>query len=143
MIVLALILIIAAVLVAIGVLINADGSATLEAFGVSLSTNEGGLFIAGAATMLVLLLGLALLAAGMKRAKNRRSEVKHLRKDRDSEVQRLQEEKAQLEERVRRERDTPPASSHDDGSVARDRAVPGGTSDSIDLTQSEHRSQHR
>src|SRR3712207_1273574 len=104
MIVLALLLIVGAVLVAVGVLLNATGDATLEAFGVDVSTNEGGLFIAGAATMLAFLLGLWLLAKAMQRGRRRRSEVKNLKRSRSSEVERLQAEKAELEEAVRRER---------------------------------------
>jgi flagellar biosynthesis/type III secretory pathway M-ring protein FliF/YscJ len=138
MIVLALLLIIGAVLVAVGVLLNATGDATLEAFGVDISTNEGGLFIAGAATMLAFLLGLWLLAKATARARRRRSEVKNLKRSRSSEVERLQAEKAELEEEVRRER-----TSHadPDSSVTTGTDVSGGHR-RIHLTEAERQQRH-
>lgn len=151
MIVLALLLILGAVALSIGVLMNATGPATLEAFGMSLSTTEGGLFLAGAGAMLALLLGLWLLAVSGKRARRRRSKVQSLERERHGEVERLQEENARLEEAVRHDRNTPPPAAsrrHDSpndtipgDTIPADRAMPGGEPGSgqhrVDLTDAE------
>ena len=141
MIVLALLLIVGAALVAVGVLLNATGDATLEAFGVDVSTNEGGLFIAGAATMLAFLLGLWLLAKATQRARRRRSEVKNLKRSRSSEVERLQAEKAQLEEEVRRERSSHTGSDSDSVDHGH-RRCPAGTGGSTSTEAEREQQRH-
>lgn len=80
MVVLALLLIAAALAFGTGVLLGADRATTLDLFGVQVLASENGLFLLGAATMLVLLVGLWLLRAALRRARRRRAEVKELRR---------------------------------------------------------------
>jgi membrane protein implicated in regulation of membrane protease activity len=144
MVIIGLLLIVGAVVLSIGILINATGSATLEAFGVSVSTNEAGLFIAGAVAMLAFLIGVWLLLATGKRARRRRREIKDERHQRQTEVERLREENARLEDQARRGRELPPEEARGrTDEVPADRAMPGphgGTgAERVDLTETEHR----
>lgn len=78
--VLALVLILLSLIFGFGVLVGNTGPQSLNVFGVDISATSAGIFLVGAATMLVLLSGLWLLQAGARRARRRRAEVKTLRR---------------------------------------------------------------
>lgn len=78
--VLALVLILVALVFGFGVLVGNTGPQSLNVFGIDISATSAGIFLAGAATMLVLLSGLWMLQAGARRARRKRAEVKSLRK---------------------------------------------------------------
>ncbi|MDQ1620562.1 MAG: hypothetical protein QOE19_3131 [Actinomycetota bacterium] len=96
MLIIGLVLILAAALVGFGAVYDGGESATVEVFGVSVDTTVGGVFLAGAATMLVLLLGLWLLTSSMGRARRKRAERKEIKRRHRDSVARLEEERTQL-----------------------------------------------
>lgn len=104
MIVLGLLLIVAAL--ALGAAVIGDGTETqsLDIFGVNISTSAAGLFGAGAATMLALVLGVWLVQSALNRKRRRRQERKVVERERKESVSRLEAEKAELAERLERER---------------------------------------
>ena len=108
MLILGLLLIAAAVVVGWAIIADATEPQQLDVFGVQFDTTGAGVFIAGAATMLALVLGIALLQLAMARARKRRQKNKALKNEKKESVHRLEEEKAHLaaeldEERRRRE----------------------------------------
>jgi ABC-type nickel/cobalt efflux system permease component RcnA len=96
MLIIGLVLILAAALVGFGAVYDGGEAATVEVFGVSVDTTVGGVFLAGAATMLVLLLGLWLLTSSMGRARRKRAERKEIKRRHRDSVARLEEERTQL-----------------------------------------------
>jgi hypothetical protein len=80
MVVLGFILVALGVLAAISVGIAASGSASIEGFGVELETTAAVAYFAGAATAVVLFVGLWLMLKGSARSYRRRQEVKALRR---------------------------------------------------------------
>lgn len=78
--VLALVLILVSLVFGLGVLVGNTGPQSLNVFGVDISATSAGIFLVGAATMLVLLSGLWMLQVGARRARRRRAEVKSLRR---------------------------------------------------------------
>ncbi len=135
MLLIGLLLIVAAVVMGSAVVLDANESTSLGTLGGTWDTTNAGVFLAGAATMLTLLLGVWLLQLGLSRSRRRRREVKGLKRENKSLAQ-VEEEKAALaaeleQERARRvptsggsraasprsERDTgrTPASAHDQG----------------------------
>ncbi len=152
--ILAVLLIAVAVVVTVGILLEATQAAPLDVWGISLPTTASGVFLLGAATMLVFLLGLGLLIRSTKKARARRAEVKALQRERVHAVSQLEREKAELEEqlRIEREQKAHGGSAGSVGAVAADRYQgqapdrPAGTArtgEHVDLTQTEYQNQRR
>lgn len=95
-----LVLVLALVFGAIVALAAGGDSYTLEALGFSFSFTEAGLFLLGALTGAVAVLGLGMLLAGLARAGRVRSERRHLSK----ESAREREERLRLESELEQER---------------------------------------
>ena len=101
MIVLGLLLLLASGALALGVVLSNTDSTSAEAFGVTVSNiSLGGLFLAGAATGLVFMLGLALLSAGSARSRRRRVTRRQEVRGARTEAERLAEENAALRSRL-------------------------------------------
>jgi hypothetical protein len=115
MLVLGLLLMVLAALAMVGVIVDGGESANLELFGQSFDTTVAGLFIAGAVSMLVFLLGAWMLTAGMGRARRKRTERKQAKREYRDSVERLESERAQLREeneRLSRELHSPSREQH-------------------------------
>ena len=119
MLVLGLLLILAAVAIGGSAIYDGGEKATFEVFGQTVGTTVGGVFVAGLATMLILLLGLWLLFASFGRARRRRVERKQARLRQRESVSQMEEERAQL--RAENERLS-------EQLATRDAAGPDGTS---------------
>ncbi len=81
MLALGIILVLVAAAVLIAALFGGSGSGEPAGFdlgAVNVETNTFGVFLAGALTLLLLVAGLALISAGMRRARRRRQEKKEL-----------------------------------------------------------------
>ncbi|GGK93166.1 hypothetical protein Sme01_59180 [Sphaerisporangium melleum] len=76
------------------------------------------LFLAGAATAALFLIGLMVLTAGMRRAGARRKKLREARVETRDRVARLEEEKRRLERRLEDERASAPAATAPDGRAA-------------------------
>ena len=74
-----LLILLAAVLLLIGLLAGADASTTLSLGGVDISMSAMGVFLLGAATVLLLAAGLMLQRLGLRRSLSRRRELKEAR----------------------------------------------------------------
>ncbi len=113
MMIIGLLLVVAAVVVGTGVVIGNSESASLEIFDREITDLTGaGVFLLGAATAAVLLIGLWMIAAGLRKSRRRRLEVRQARREREevlrqqeedrraleTERERLAEEKARLED---------------------------------------------
>ena len=97
MIVLGLLLLLASGTVALGVVLSNTNATSVEGFGLTVSNiTLGGLFLAGAVTGLIFMLGLAMLAAGSGRKRRRRIETKHTVRDARTETEQLAEENTAL-----------------------------------------------
>ena len=97
MIVLGLLLLLVSGAVGFGVVLSNTNSTSAEAFGLTLSNiTLGGLFLAGAVTGLVFMLGLAMLVAGSGRKRRRRLQTKHAVREVRTEKESLAEENAAL-----------------------------------------------
>ena len=112
MLVLGLVLIALAVLWAVAVLAGNTEPTTFELFNIGIDSSGRGIFLLGALMMLVLLSGVWLLQVGAARARQRRKEVKGLRKAASSSSspaattsgRRQEEDYVDLSEREARER---------------------------------------
>jgi hypothetical protein len=89
-----LLILLAVVLLLIGLLAGADTGTTLSLGGVDISMSAMGVFLMGAATVLIFVSGLELFRSGLRRSLRRRRELKEAR--------------AVVAEQERRERDTGP-----------------------------------
>lgn len=97
MLVLGLLLIIAALAVGFGAVYDGGEAATLEVFGLKLDDiTVAGVFVAGAVSMLVLLLGVLAVMSSMGRARRKRSERKEAKNRQKASVQQLEDERAAL-----------------------------------------------
>jgi len=96
MLVLALLLILVAVVVGAFAIKDGGESAVVETLGQTLDTTIAGVFIAGAVTMLLLLLGVWLLTTAMARARRKSGERKAAKNRQQESVQTLEEERASL-----------------------------------------------
>jgi hypothetical protein len=97
MVVLGLLLVLAAGALTVGVVVANTDSATVSAFGQSLSgLTLGGLFLAGAITGAVAILGLTMMLAGMARRRARRVGLRRQMRDERQEKETLAEENARL-----------------------------------------------
>ncbi|HEX7188632.1 MAG TPA: hypothetical protein VF423_10455 [Actinomycetes bacterium] len=96
MLVLGLLLILGATVITVGAVYDAGEEATVEILGQTLTTTAAGVFVAGAVTMLMFMIGVWALMASMGRAKRKRGERKEAKlRHRDS-VRSLEEERASL-----------------------------------------------
>ncbi len=96
MLVLGLLLIIAALAVGFGAVYDGSEGATVEILGQTLNTTVAGVFVAGAVSMLVLLLGILAVMSSMGRARRKRSERKEAKNRQKASVQQLEDERAAL-----------------------------------------------
>ena len=96
MLVLGLLLLAAGGAVAVAVALHNTDAATVTAFGSSFDTTVLGVFLAGAACGLAVMLGLALMASSARRRRVRRRTVRGELKDVRSENERLADENAEL-----------------------------------------------
>jgi len=96
MLVLGLLLIIAALAVGFGAVYDGSEAATVEILGQRLETTVAGVFVAGAVSMLVLLLGVLAVMSSMGRARRKRSERKEAKSRQKASVQQLEDERASL-----------------------------------------------
>ncbi len=105
MVLIGLLLVVLSAALAVGVVASNTAHVTAKAFGVSLThVSVGGLFLLGVVTALVFALGLAVLVAGMGRARRRRVERRRaVRESRDNEMA-LRAEKERLEGELADER---------------------------------------
>ena len=79
MIVLGLLLLIAVIVVVIVAVVAGDGAVSLNLVGAEVDTLVRWVFLAGAASVVLLVIGLDLLGRGLRRARRRRQEVKRLK----------------------------------------------------------------
>lgn len=96
MLVLGLLLIVAAAVVAVGAIFDAGEEATVEILGQVITTTAAGVFVAGALTMLMFLVGVWALMSSMSRARRKRSERKEAKSRQRESVAQLEEERAAL-----------------------------------------------
>jgi ABC-type nickel/cobalt efflux system permease component RcnA len=96
MLVLGLLLIAGAALITVGAFFDAGETATVEILGQTLSTTAAGVFVIGAMTMLVFLLGVWCLMAGMTRSRRKRVERKQARTQHRDSVRSLEDERETL-----------------------------------------------
>ena len=104
MIVLGLLILIGVAAVVVAAAVRGDDPARVDLGSFTIKTDVSGIFAAGALTLLLAVIGLWLLSKGLKRARNRRSEMRAL-KDRA----------AKNEEAARRERATSAEASGETG----------------------------
>lgn len=84
MIILGVLLVVLAVLAIIAAVARGGDPATIDLDAFRLDTTVLGIFLAGAFTLLILVMGLSLIATGIARARRRRQEVKELRQQAES-----------------------------------------------------------
>jgi ABC-type nickel/cobalt efflux system permease component RcnA len=115
MLILGLLLVLVAAAAAVGAVYDGGDPATVELLGRSSDTTVAGVFFAGAATMLVFLLGVWLITSGLSRSRRKRLERKETKKRHKNSVSQLEQERNELRaenERLAKERDQaagPPA----------------------------------
>jgi hypothetical protein len=99
--VLGLLLVLLSGALALGVVLSNTDPVSASAFGVTLSNvSVGGLFLVGAVTGVVLMLGLVMLLAGAARKRSRRVATKRQVRNVRSEKEQLAEENAELRARL-------------------------------------------
>jgi len=125
-----LILLVLALVLAVGIVVGNDASTDISVFGLEVSgLTQGTLFLVGAATALVVALALALMVGGLKRRRTKalahKRQVQTARSDADT----LAEENARLQDELARKaaasKAVPPASveqsaAHGPGSAGHD-----------------------
>lgn len=109
-------------------LVASEETARYILFGYTFEFNSFGMFIAGAVTAAVLLLGIAMISSGGRRSATRRRQARVARAEASSRVARLEEEKRELERKLEREHETQPVPRLDPEPA--DRLVAGGVEDS-------------
>jgi hypothetical protein len=130
MIVLGLLILIGVAAVVVAAVVRGDDPARVDLGSFTIKTDLAGIFAAGALTLLLAVIGLWLLSKGLKRARQRRSEMRAL-KDRAT----------KSEEAARRERAASPGSSTSSKVADRDsrdtRRSTDGNDDHFDTTPRE------
>jgi ABC-type nickel/cobalt efflux system permease component RcnA len=96
MLVLGLLLIAAAAVVTVGALYDGGETATVEILGRSYETTVAGVFVVGAITALVFMIGVWALLSGMGRSRRKRAERKEAKARQHDSVKTLEEERAEL-----------------------------------------------
>ncbi|MEV1246562.1 hypothetical protein ACIBO2_21225 [Nonomuraea sp. NPDC050022] len=84
-------------------LVAAEETSRYILFGYTFEFNSFGMFIAGAVTTAVLLLGIAMISSGSRRSAKRRRQKRVARAEASSRVARLEEEKRELERKLQHE----------------------------------------
>jgi hypothetical protein len=128
MVVLGVLLVLAAAGTIAFVSVNSVSStdATYSAFGYSVSANHLEMFVAGAIVAAVLLLGIAMINSGWKRASVRRRQIREARHEADDRVAQLEQEKRALQRKLEEEHTNHPdvqPITHPDVQPATDRLV--------------------
>jgi hypothetical protein len=80
MVVLGFLIVIAAILLGLGVALSTSSSASIEGFGLDVDTTAAAVYFAGAATAIMLVIGLWLMKSGTARIYRHRREVRALRR---------------------------------------------------------------
>ncbi|WP_336212059.1 hypothetical protein [Nonomuraea sp. LPB2021202275-12-8] len=88
------------------VLVATEESARYILFGYTFEPNHIEMFVAGAATAGVLLLGIWLMMLGSRRSAQRRRRLRSVRADASDRVAKLEDEKRELERKLEREHTT-------------------------------------
>jgi hypothetical protein len=96
MVVLAVVLLLLASLVTVGVIAGASSDAVFRVFDVSVQANSALVYLAGLVMGMAILVGITMLSAGMKRGYRRRLELRDLRARHTDSVQNLEKEKQSL-----------------------------------------------
>jgi len=96
MLVLGLVLIVAAVAVGAGAVFDGSEAASVELLGTTVDTTVAGVFFAGAATMLLFMVGVLMLVSSMGRSRRKRQDRKEAKRRQRDSVKALEEERAQL-----------------------------------------------
>ena len=101
MVALGLVLLVLSGALGLGVVLSNTDPVSASAFGVTLSNvTIGGFFLLGAATGLIFMLGMVMMAAGASRRRARRVETKRTVSQVRTEKEQLEQENAQLRERL-------------------------------------------
>lgn len=137
MLVLGLLLIAAASVVTVGALYDGGESATVEILGRSYETTVAGVFIVGAITALVFMIGVWALMAGMGRSRRKRVERKEAKSRERESVKSMEEERAELRAENERLAEQLASDQQSPDRSATDRPVgmgadPAGTHDTSD-----------
>lgn len=111
-------------------LVASEETARYILFGYTFEFNSFGMFIAGAATAAVLLLGIAMISSGSRRSAVRRRQARVARTEASSRVARLEEEKRELQRKLKDEREHEPQPVPSLEPEPTDRLVAGGAEDS-------------
>jgi hypothetical protein len=85
------------------VLVATEESSRYILFGYTIQLDWLGMFLVGAATAAVLLVGIAMISSGSRRSAHRRREVRAARAEASSKVAQLEDEKRELERKLQRE----------------------------------------
>ncbi|MGZ4638331.1 MAG: hypothetical protein ACXV2J_04645 [Actinomycetes bacterium] len=96
MLIIGLVLILASAALGVGAVYDGGESASVEVFGATINTTIGGVFLSGAATMLLFLIGVWLLTSSLGRARRKRAERKEIKRRHRDSVTRLEEERTAL-----------------------------------------------
>ncbi|MCP2362938.1 ABC-type nickel/cobalt efflux system permease component RcnA [Nonomuraea thailandensis] len=104
-------------------LVLTEESARYILFGYTFEPNQVEMFLAGAAAMAVLLLGVWLLGSGSRRTARQRRRLRSARAEASDRVARLEDEKRDLERKLEREHTNTSVHAHSDHSG--DRLVAG------------------
>lgn len=95
MVVLGVVLVLLALVFATGLLLDNWELSSVSFFGLTGDASLGGMFIAGALTMLVVVLGLAMLSTGLGRARRHRADDRRKRREHAAEDQQVASERDQ------------------------------------------------
>jgi hypothetical protein len=96
MLVLGLVLIVAAIALGAGVVVDGGQGVTVDMFGATFHTTVFGIFFAGAAAMLVFMLGVLMLVHSMGRSRRKRAERKGTKRRQRESVAQLEQERTEL-----------------------------------------------
>ncbi|MDX6217144.1 MAG: hypothetical protein QOG99_2728 [Frankiales bacterium] len=112
---LGLLLVVAAGVVGVAVVLDNTDATSVSAFGTTLDTTTAGVFLAGAAAGLVLMLGLAMMSAGARRRRTKRRAAKAQVREARTEADVLAEENARLRAQVTASTDSTDSTVTDSG----------------------------
>jgi ABC-type nickel/cobalt efflux system permease component RcnA len=140
MLVLGLLLILGAALITVGAFFDAGETATVEILGQTLTTTAAGVFVIGAATMLVFLVGVWCLMAAMSRGRRKRAERKQARSQHRDSVRSLEEERESL--RLENERLAEQLQSREHAGAGAGTAAAAGTAGAVGGAAAAHDREH-
>lgn len=116
MIVLALLVLVAVAALALGAVVRGGDDVSIDLGSFTVNTDAAGMFLTGAAAMLLAAVGLWLLRRGMKRSRARRHEMHELRDRAKRDDEAARRERATSEERSYDETDRPRGTTQSDES---------------------------